>query len=715
MEVRFRREIRVPSIAEILGQAKAYHAAGDLPRAEQLYRRILQADAANVEACQLLGIVCQGLGKPDEAIAFLRKAIRLKPDDAETRSHLGAQLAAQGKLDEAILNFEQACRLRPESAQMSDHLRYALVTKNNRLGNELAAQGNLDQAVACYRRALELKPDIAELHNNLGTVLSEQGQLDEATACFRRALELNPGFAEAHRNLGAELAKQAMRDEAAACFRRALELNPNYARAHQDLGAVLVLQGQFDEAADCCRRALELKPDDAEAHANLGFVMASQKRLDDAAAHYRRALELNPGIIEAHNNLGTVLVEQEKFDEAAACFLRTMELNPNSALAHQNLAGVLTRQEKYDEAIASFRRALELEPDNALTHYSLGTVLGDQQKLDEAGACFRRALELDPDYAEAHHGYAFVLLSQAQFADGWREYEWRWKLKDYEGPVSSQPRWTSAAGDDRTVLLFTEGGAGDALQFIRYAELVKQRCGTVMVECRRELSRLLATCAGVDRVAVRGEPLPKFDAYVPLLSLPGVFGTSLENIPAKVPYLWPNQELAQAWNDELSEVRELKVGIAWQGNAKHVADRFRSIPLAKFAGIARLRGIRLYSLQMGAGREQLTELAGQFSITDLGDRLGDFYNTAAAMVNLDLVITCDSAPAHLAGALGVPVWVALAFSPDWRWLKSRTDNPWYPTMRLFRQPAHRDWDSVVGRIEEALMKMVKLRTEGGVA
>jgi hypothetical protein len=390
-----------------------------------------------------------------------------------------------------------------------------------------------------------------------------------------------------------------------------------------------------------------------------------------------------------------------------------MELNPNSALAHQNLAGVLTRQEKYDEAIASFRRALEFDPDNALTHYSLGVVLGGQNKLDEAAGCFRRALELEPDYAEAHHGYAFVLLSQAQFADGWREYEWRWKLKEGGEPVCSQPRWNGSALAGQTILLYAERGAGDAVQFIRYAELLKQQGGSVLVECRPELARLLATCSGVDGVVIRGEPPPKFDTYVSLLSLPGIFGTSLANIPAKVPYLWPSQSLVEPWKDELRTVRELKVGISWQGNPKHAADRFRSIPLSQFAGIARMPGVRLYSLQVGAGREQLTELAGQMPITDLGDRLGDFYNTAAAVVNLDLVITCDSAPAHLAGALGVPVWVALAFSPDWRWLKDRTDNPWYPTMRLFRQPAHRDWDSVVGRIEEALMKMVKLRTEGG--
>jgi ADP-heptose:LPS heptosyltransferase len=241
---------------------------------------------------------------------------------------------------------------------------------------------------------------------------------------------------------------------------------------------------------------------------------------------------------------------------------------------------------------------------------------------------------------------------------------------------------------------------------VRYAELVKQQGATVIVECKPPLARLFASCPGVDRVMTRGEPLPRFDVWTTLLSLPGIFETSLATIPAKVPYLWPSEALVEQWKDELSKEKAFKIGIAWQGNPTQLSDRFRSLPLAHFAGIAATRGVRLYSLQMGAGREQLADRANALPITDLADRLGDFHNTAAIIRNLDLVITCDSSPAHLAGALGVPVWVALAFAPDWRWMLKRPDSPWYPTMRLFRQQSSGDWDGVFESIRDELTRIV---------
>jgi ADP-heptose:LPS heptosyltransferase len=258
-------------------------------------------------------------------------------------------------------------------------------------------------------------------------------------------------------------------------------------------------------------------------------------------------------------------------------------------------------------------------------------------------------------------------------------------------------------------LLRAEQGAGDTIQFVRYAELVKQQGGTVLAEHKANLKSLLATCPGVDSVVVAGQPHGKFDLYAPLASLPGIFGTSLETIPAKVPYLFPDETAIAQWRDELPEDGVLKIGIAWQGNPQQGRDAVRSIPLARFAGVARIEGVRLYSLQFGTGREQIAAVAGDWPLVDLGDRLGDFQHTAALMRNLDLVITCDSAPAHLAGALGVPVWLALAFSPDWRWLLDRADSPWYPSMRLFRQPRAGDWEGAFRQIEDALVALLDSR------
>ena len=276
----------------------------------------------------------------------------------------------------------------------------------------------------------------------------------------------------------------------------------------------------------------------------------------------------------------------------------------------------------------------------------------------------------------------------------------------FENVAPKQPRWDGSPLEGRTILLCYEQGHGDTMQFIRYAEMVKQQGGTVIVECQAPLVRLLAGCAGVDQVIAHGEPRPPFDVHIPLLNLPGVFHTSLETVPAKVPYLAPDPEAVTQWKKKLGRKKGLKIGIAWQGNPDFRKDCFRSIPLTHFGMLAETPGVRLFSLQFGTGREQLAQYVDSWPITDLGDELGDFSNTAAIMKNLDLVITSDSAPAHLAGALGLPVWVALTFAPDWRWMAKRADSPWYPTMRLFRQTKHGDWAGVLQEIQAALAELV---------
>ncbi len=567
--------------------------------------------------------------------------------------------------------------------------------------------GQLRDAEACYRHALELRPNYVAAHGNLGNLLRDQGRLNEAAACYRRVLELNQGSAEAHYHLGLISEEQTRLEEAADYFRRTVELKPDFAEAHDHLGGLLAQRGKVEEAMACFRRALKVNPGFAETHNRLGGLLADRENFEEASVCFRRALELKPDLAEAHNNLGSALSEQGKFDEAAACFRRALDLKPDYADAYHNLGSLSERQEQLDEAMAYHRKALTLQPDHAEAHDGLGIALMAGNRLDEAVACYRQAIWLKPDFATAHRNHALALLLSGRFEEGWPEYEWRWKCKGVEEPVLRKPRWTGTTVAGARILLRSEQGHGDTLQFIRYAQLVKQRCGTVIIECQPPLARLLASCPGVDSVVATGAPLPEFDFHIPLLSLPGVFGTSLENILAKVPYLWPRADLVEQWKDELGEGGAFKIGIAWQGKEAYAKDRFRSIPLAHFAGIAQVHPVRVYSLQMGLGREQLTHSISQWPITDLGDRLGDFHDTAAIVRNLDLVITCDSAPAHLAGALGVRVWVALSFAPDWRWMLEHTDSPWYPTMRLFRQSRPGDWDGVFRAIEGELAKLVK--------
>ena len=652
------------TISEALAIAIEHHQAGRLEAAEQIYRQILQAEPNQADAWHLLGVIAHQVGKHEVGVQYIGRAIGLNGN--------------------------------------------AVVFHNN-LGGAYRALGKIPDAVASYRRALELKPDYAEVHNNLGVALKDQGNLDEAIACYRRAVELKPDFAEAHNNLGNAFKDQGNLHEAVACYRRALELKPDYAEAHNNLGVALSGQGNLDEAVARYRRAVELKADYAEAHNNLGVALSDQGNLDKAVACFRRALELKPDFAGAHNNLGNALKEQRKLDEAAACHRRALELKPDFAEAHNNLGLALKGQGKLDEAVASYRRALQLRPDYAEAHRNLGLALHHQGMLNEAVACYRRALELRPGFADAHWNQSLWSLLTGDFQRGWAEYEWRWKTKQCPRRDFSQALWDGRPLEGRTILLHAEQGLGDTIQFVRYAALVKHRGGAVIVECPKPLLSLLRSCAGIDRLVGRGDDLPPFDVQAPLLSLPGVFRTSLETIPADVPYLFADPVLVEHWRGELGPIAGSKIGIAWRGNPEHRNDRARSLSLSCFESLAGLPGIHLFSLQKGAGAEELQEVRDHFPVTDLGSRLGDFMDTAAVLRNLDLVIACDTAVAHLAGALGAGVWVALPFAPDWRWLLDRSDSPWYRTMRLFRQKTPEDWRRVFEEIKAALCAQLQSR------
>ena len=335
----------------------------------------------------------------------------------------------------------------------------------------------------------------------------------------------------------------------------------------------------------------------------------------------------------------------------------------------------------------------------------------------EAAASYRRALQLRPSYADARANLGLALLALGDYAQGWTEYEWRTDLPRMARSFA-QPRWQGEAFAGRTLLVHAEQGLGDTLQFIRFAPLVKQLGGTVLLECPGSLVRVLECCAGVDRIVASGDPLPHFDIRASVMSLPGILKITLDTLPASVPYLSANAAGVQAWQQELSSYPEFKVGIVWQGNPGTLHpewrawDQRRSIPLASFEPLARLPGVRIFSLQKGDGTEQLAERRGQetraerWGIVELGDRLNDFTDTAAVMMNLDLIISADTSPVHLAGALGRPAWVALPHTGCWRWLVERPDSPWYPTLRLFRQPRPGAWAEVFAQMRDELAAMI---------
>jgi tetratricopeptide (TPR) repeat protein len=728
--------VRVP-LAD-LALARRYHQAGDVRRAEQAYRQILQGEPGNAQVWYLRGAACQALGEIGEAVACMRQAVRLQPDHAEAHNHLGVLLAQQGQMAEAEASFRQALRCKPGWVEALNNLGLALkelerwdeaadtfrealrcqpaaAEAHVGLGQVLAAQDKSDEAIASFRLALRYKPDHPRAQSGLREALRARGKVDELLAFCRETVQRNPTSAEAHNELGLVLLDQGQRPEAAACFREVLRLRPS-AEAHNNLGLALAGQGQYDEAIAHYQQAVRLKPDFDQAHNNLGVALRHKGRNAEAEASCREAVRLRPSRAESHNNLGLALLELGRRDEAVASLREALRLKPDFAQAYNNLGIAQWRLGLFEEAEASYRQALQLRPDFAESYNNLGNVLRDLGRLGEALAAFDQALRCKPDYADPHWNRSLVQLLQGELAAGWAEYEWRWQIRDLSRKPLNQPPWDGSSLHGRTILLYAEQGLGDTLQFIRYAPLIRQRGGRVVVECQKPLQRLLAGAPGIDRLLAQGETLPPFDVHAALLSLPRLFGTTLANIPADVPYLHAEAALVEQWRRELASVSGFKVGIAWQGSSRYREDHLRSIPLARFAPLAGVAGVRLISLQKGEGIDQLGRVS--FPVTDWGDRLDEkapFLDTAALMRNLDLVITSDTVVAHLAGALAVPVWVALPRVPDWRWLLERADSPWYPTVRLFRQDRRGDWETVFQHLAEALRKVAATSASRPVA
>jgi Flp pilus assembly protein TadD len=538
--------------------------------------------------------------------------------------------------------------------------------------------GNLQQAEQLYLQILQVEPQHVNALHLLGLIVHSAGRHNLAVDYMTRALQLAPHFVEAHSNLGIVLAAQGMFDEAVASYRQALLLRPDYAEAHNNLAIALVATGKLEEAVASYRQALDLRPDIAEVHNNLGIALAALGKPEEAAASYRQSLHLKPDYAEAHNNLGVAIASRGKLEEA----------------------------------IASYHQAICLKPEYAEAHHNLGVALKELGNLHEAVARYQAAIRLKPDYADAHHALGMAWLQMGDFESGWPEYEWRARCKGSGMPSFWQPRWDGYPLAGQTILLHAEQGLGDTLQFIRFAPLVRERGLSVLVLCPESLVRLLASCPGIDRV-LTGDSLPRFDVHAPLLSVPGILGTSLATVPSPVPYLHADAELTNHWRHELSKYSTFKIGIAWQGNPRHSNDRNRSFPLVHLAPLAQLEGASLFSLQQGPGTEQLSAVNDRFPVTDLCSKFNNFMDTAAVVQNLDLVITADTAIAHLAGALGVPVWVALPCAPDWRWMLDREDSPWYPSMRLFRQTQWGNWEEVFERMMgevKTLLEELQART-----
>jgi tetratricopeptide (TPR) repeat protein len=654
------RNIAQPASAgDILGEAYRALRAGHLDEAERHYREALARDPGNETALNNLGALLAQRGQPELGEPLIREAVSVNPNYADAHSNLAVILNGKGEIDAAIAEFERTVALRPD-----------LAAAHFALASALAAKGKLEEAITAYRQAITCKPDYTEAQLNLGSALMETGAIDEAIAAYRQATAGKPDIPEAHLRIVVAFEKKREIDEAIAAYGQAIAWNPVY----------------------------------AEAYFGLGNALKSKGKLDEAIAAYRRAIEITPGLVSAYANLGIVLNDKGSVDEAIVAFRQAIAIKPDYAAAHSNLGLALKEKGFIDDAIAAYRQAIVIKPDFAAAHSNLGLALKEKGLIDEAISAQRRAIAIKPDFPEAHFGLAVTLLINGDHAEGWREYEWRWKGGTWEKITPRefiQPLWQGEDIAHKTLLVHAEQGHGDTLQFVRLIPMLAQRCKRVVLEARSQLVALLRRAGLPATIVAKGEQLPDFDFHLPLLSAPAVLGTTEATIPTDVPYLSAEPARVAGWGDKIGTERGLKVGLVWAGNPKHKNDRNRSIAVEQLQPMLAVPGVRWFSLQVGERAGDLRRLSPG-AVADLSSRLTDFAETAAAIANLDLVVTVDTAVAHLAGALGRPVWVLLPFAPDWRWLLGREDSPWYPTARLFRQCRPGDWDEVFARIAAEL-------------
>jgi tetratricopeptide (TPR) repeat protein len=656
----------------LCGQGRSLHQAGRLGEARQVYEAVLGVDPAHAQALHLLGVVCIQSGDLEGGADLIGRALQVQPDDPAALGNLATALNGLGRREQALACCDRAIALQPQDP----------AAHGNR-GAALHALGRFVEALQSYDRAAALRPDQAKAHFNRGVVLYALGRLGEAVDAHRRATALQPAFAEAHRNAG---------------------------RALRDLG-------RKDEALDAYGAALALRPGDAELHTARANVLCDLERPAEALEAYDRAIALKGDHVEAWSNRMVPLRDLRRPEEALESCERAIALEPGNAQAHSKRGSAFYEFQRLDDALASFDRAIALDPGFAQAHLNRAVVLGQQRRFGEAMTSFDQALALNPDDPEAHFHQAMCRLTLGEEAEGWRQYEWRWRTRQFEaaGRDFPMPLWLGDVRlEGRTLLVHAEQGLGDALQFCRYVPALAKLGATVVLEVYPGLARLMQRLTGASVVIKRGARLPTCDFHVPLMSLPLALGARAHEHAA--PYLSADPSDSAAWARRLEGVEGFRVGLCWAGGARpdqpiaHAIDLRRSLPLAAFRPLADLPGLRFVSLQMGPPSAELAEAVDWPGgpIVDLAEDLKDFADTAALVANLDLVIACDTSTAHLAGALGKPVWILNRFDGCWRWGHGREDTPWYPTARLFTQSEPGDWARVIDAVKATLARERRL-------
>jgi tetratricopeptide (TPR) repeat protein len=656
-------------------QALALLQRGQFVRAQTVCNEILASDPQDVDALHLSGLIALQMGNPRRAAELIGRSTELDPRNSGAFFNRGAAQQAFGALDAALESYDKALAI---------------------------DQGSVE---ALFNR---------------GTVLLQVRRPADAAASFERALAINPMSPQTHFKRGLALQQLGRPDAALESYTQAITLDAAYADAHLNRGVALKDLGRLHDALACYDRAIELNERSAEAHLNRGNVLRDLKERKAALESYDRAIAINPGLAIAYLNRGNVLAELQQFEPALADYDRGIEIDPTLAEAHSNRGNALRELDQLEAALTSVNRAIALRGDFTEAYSNRGALFYRMQRVQEALASYDQAIAIAPQDEVSQSNKALLLLLAGDLARGWALYEYRWKKESASAQKDqvdfATSNWQGEASlSGKTILLYSEQALGDTIQFCRYAPLVAQRGGRVILKVQRALINLLGSLRGIAQVVSDREPLPEFDYSCSLMSLPAAFGTVLATIPASIPYLRSPPDKVADWKERLGEKTKPRVGLVWSGGFRPdrpdlwTVNRRRNIALDKFSALKHAP-VEFYSLQKGQPADsdlaRLTALAWDGpTIIDHTSVLHDFTDTAALIENLDLVIAVDTSTAHLAGALGKPVWLLNRFDTCWRWLMHRPDSPWYPTMRIYRQPTSGDWGTVLENVRKDLMKI----------
>jgi hypothetical protein len=642
-----------------------FHRQGKMDNAKLIYKKILEKDSNHFDALQLIALIYKQTGQHEVALIFFDKALKINKTNAAVFNNRGNTLREIKRFDDALKSYDDALRIKPDYAE----------ALNNR-GITLHEIKRFDDALKSYDDALRNKIDYADAFYNRGNALQELKLLDEALVSYDQAIRIKPDYAEAYSNRGVALKELKLLDEALASYDQAIRIKPDYANAYSNRGVALQELKRLDEALASCDQAIAIKPDYADAYSNRGNALQEFKRLDEALESYDQAIAIKPDYADAFFNRGNALKELNRLDEASA---------------------------SYDQAI-------RIKPDYADAYSNRGVTLKELKRLDEALASYDQAIAIKPDYADAYWNMSLALLLCGKFDQGWASYEWRWKSKSLTETIGTirnftQPLWLGEQSlQDKTILLYSEQGLGDTIQFSRYVHLVVKLGANVILEVQPSLVKLLKDVEGVSQILAKGEPLPEFDYQCPLMSLPLAFKTILATIPSSPRYIQADEQNKNNWQAKLGEKTKSRVGIVWSGSTGHTNDHNRSLTLEKIVSYLPTH-IQYICLQKEFREIDKAALVENPHIEFYGSELNDFTDTAALCELMDVIITVDTSVAHLAAALGKPTWILLPFVPDWRWLLDRDDCPWYSTAKLYRQEKINDWAGALEKIKSDLINI----------